>query len=91
MGDWNGVPRTGVPWYPSIRVGDCASCRLCVEFCPHGVYDWDEKEEKPVVKNPFECVVGCSSCAARCPAGAIDFPPLSVLIEIKKQAKAQNG
>jgi NAD-dependent dihydropyrimidine dehydrogenase PreA subunit len=36
----------------------------------------EEKEGKkrPVVKNPYNCVVLCNGCDAICPAGAITHP-----------------
>ncbi|NPV70227.1 MAG: ferredoxin family protein [Firmicutes bacterium] len=37
------------------------------------------RDQKLVVANPHNCVVGCSNCAPRCPVEAITFPPLSVL------------
>ncbi|MCR4426016.1 MAG: ferredoxin family protein [Firmicutes bacterium] len=68
-----------MPWYPTVDAEKCSGCRSCFEFCSHGTYGWDEDAGKPVVKNAFSCVVGCSSCAARCPSEAISFPPLSIL------------
>lgn len=73
------VPREQIPWYPTVDAGKCIGCRTCFEFCSHGVYEWSHETGKPVVKNPYNCVVGCSSCAARCPAEAIVFPQLSIL------------
>jgi len=73
------VPREQIPWYPTIDVEKCTGCRTCYEFCSHGTYEWDEERGMPVVKNPFNCIVGCSSCALQCPGEAIMFPPLSVL------------
>lgn len=80
---WNGIPRNEIPWFPTVRVKDCTSCRTCFDFCSHGVYEWNVEQQKPVVKNPFNCIVGCSGCASQCPSGAIDFPPLSLLVELK--------
>lgn len=73
------VQREQIPWYPTIDVEKCTGCRTCFEFCPHRTYEWDEKQGRPVVKNPFNCVVGCSGCAPQCPNEAIMFPPLSIL------------
>jgi NAD-dependent dihydropyrimidine dehydrogenase PreA subunit len=75
---WNGIPRNEVPWYPTIDHDKCTECGTCVAFCSHGTYERDENNH-PMVKNPFNCVVGCSGCLPQCPVGAISFPPLSIL------------
>jgi NAD-dependent dihydropyrimidine dehydrogenase PreA subunit len=75
---WNGFPRNEVPWYPTINYEQCIECGTCIAFCSHGTYEPDEKN-RPVVKNPFNCVVGCCGCQSQCPAEAISFPPLSIL------------
>lgn len=76
---WNGIPREKVPWYPTIDQEKCQGCSVCVDFCSHGTYEMDTTISKPVVKNPYNCVVGCSGCKPECPAEAISFPPLSIL------------
>ncbi|HYH03590.1 MAG TPA: ferredoxin family protein [Bacillota bacterium] len=83
---WNGIPRQEVPWFPTIDQAKCTQCGTCVDFCSQGTYIRDEKNN-PVVKNPYNCVVGCSGCKPQCPAEALSFPPLSVLgalLEAKK-------
>ena len=54
----------------------CVSCGKCVDYCKLGTYALEEKEGKkrPVVKNPYNCVVLCNGCDAICPAGAITHP-----------------
>lgn len=42
-------------WYPIINYDTCTLCKICFEFCKHGVYDWDD-EKGPVVVKPEECV-----------------------------------
>jgi NAD-dependent dihydropyrimidine dehydrogenase PreA subunit len=76
---WKGVPREQVPWHPTVEASSCVGCRKCFEFCSHGVYAWDEAADRPVVAEPFRCVVGCSNCMHQCDAGAITFPPLTIL------------
>ena len=76
---WRGIPREQVPWFPTVYEDLCDGCRKCFEFCPYGVFEWDEDKNVPVVAEPWNCVVGCSSCADLCPPGAIKFPPRSVL------------
>jgi NAD-dependent dihydropyrimidine dehydrogenase PreA subunit len=78
-GFWKGTPRENIPWYPAVELDRCAGCKACFEFCGHGVYAWNEQDEKPVIAEPFQCIVGCSSCRDQCAAGALSFPPLSAL------------
>ncbi|MFW6389991.1 MAG: 4Fe-4S dicluster domain-containing protein [Halanaerobiales bacterium] len=73
------TPREEIPWYPEVDEEKCTGCKTCVEFCSHDTYKWNEKKEKPVVVNPYNCIVGCSSCRNQCPVEAIEFPPLSIL------------
>ncbi len=78
-GMWKGIPREQIPWHPSVDAEKCAGCRKCFEFCSHGVYAWDEAANVTKVVEPFNCVVGCGSCAALCEQDAITFPPLAIL------------
>ena len=84
-GTWKGTPREQVPWYPRIDTARCVGCRKCFEFCSHGVYGWEEETGTPTVREPFQCVVGCSSCSQQCEAGAIAFPSLTILKEFLKR------
>jgi len=65
-------PREEVEWYPRIDYDKCISCGSCLDFCPHDVYAIEE--EKVVVKNPYNCVVGCQGCQKVCEQEAISFP-----------------
>ncbi|WP_366924592.1 4Fe-4S dicluster domain-containing protein [Metallumcola ferriviriculae] len=57
-------------WFP--KVGEqCNNCMVCVEFCPHGVYE--NGENVPVVVNPENCVHGCRGCESECPQRAISY------------------
>lgn len=78
-GTWKGTPREKIPWHPTVDEEKCVGCRACYEFCGHGVYAWNDETDKPVVAEPFQCVVGCSSCKNQCGTEAVTFPPLSVL------------
>ena len=80
-GMWKGTPREQIPWYPTVDLSRCVSCGKCNEFCSHGVYGWDGAANTPKLLEPFQCVVGCSSCSHECEEGAITFPPLSILKE----------
>jgi len=78
-GTWQGIPREEIPWFPVINEGLCNGCQICLKFCPFGVYEWDEKVDVVRVSNPFNCYVGCSTCASKCKPGAINFPPREML------------
>jgi NAD-dependent dihydropyrimidine dehydrogenase PreA subunit len=87
---WNGIPREGISWYPTIDFEKCLSCGECVDFCSHHTYEKDATTGRPVVKSPYNCVVGCSGCKPECPAEAISFPPLTILSEfIDGKAKGE--
>ncbi|MFB3890005.1 MAG: ferredoxin family protein [Candidatus Bathyarchaeia archaeon] len=70
---WHGIPRSKIPWYPTIDYEKCISCGKCVDYCKLGVFEFEEHEgkKKSVVKNPNSCVVLCTGCDGICPAGAI--------------------
>jgi NAD-dependent dihydropyrimidine dehydrogenase PreA subunit len=74
MNDWRGIPREDIPWFPSIDAVECIGCKACVDFCKNDVLEYDETIGKTTVKNPFNCVVECQTCARLCPVGAITFP-----------------
>jgi NAD-dependent dihydropyrimidine dehydrogenase PreA subunit len=74
MKEWRGIPREEIPWFPSIDEETCIGCKLCVEFCPNTVLEFDKTLEKARVKHPFNCVVECRACAKLCPVDAITFP-----------------
>ena len=73
---YHGVPRSKIPWGPTIDYEKCKSCGKCVDYCKLGVYEFDEKERKKmsVVKHPNNCVVFCTGCQEQCPTGAITHP-----------------
>ena len=83
-GFWQGIPREQIPWYPTVDIEKCIGCKECYNFCGHKVYEWDNENNKTMVINPFNCVVGCSSCSGLCKENAITFPPLTILKYLKK-------
>jgi NAD-dependent dihydropyrimidine dehydrogenase PreA subunit len=85
LGTWQSVPREEVPWFPTIMEELCDGCKLCLNFCSFGVYEYDEKTNKARVVNPFNCQVGCSICALKCRPKAISFPPLAILESFRKR------
>ncbi len=66
------VSREEIEWYPTVDAERCTGCRVCVEFCPRNVYRLSDAGAE--VENPYRCVLLCSKCASKCPAGAISFP-----------------
>jgi NAD-dependent dihydropyrimidine dehydrogenase PreA subunit len=85
LGTWQGVPREEVPWFPTIMEELCNGCKICLNFCSFGVYEYEEKTNKVKVANPFYCEVGCSICAVKCKPKAISFPPLVILESFRKR------
>jgi len=75
------IPREEIPWFPTIVAEKCTGCGTCVEFCVHDVY---ELAGKASVRNPYNCVVGCTGCLSKCPEGAISFPSFD---EFRKNIK----
>ena len=73
---YQGIPRNKIPWYPKINYEKCISCGKCVEYCKLGAYEFAEYhgEKRPVVKNPYKCVVFCTGCETQCPTNAITHP-----------------
>ena len=85
--DWFGVPRKEIQWYPTIDPAVCIGCGLCAIICGRKVYSYDLISKKPVVMNPYNCLVGCTTCANLCPVGAIEFPSSEMIREIIRKYK----
>ena len=71
------IPREEIPWFPTIDYEKCTGCLTCVKIdkdAGHNVYEVGGDPPRPVVKNPYSCVVGCQTCAKMCPNNAITFP-----------------
>ena len=52
----------------------CKGCGICVEFCPTGVFAFDDNEQLVVVK-PDNCTA-CHWCDTHCPDMAIVVKPI---------------
>jgi NAD-dependent dihydropyrimidine dehydrogenase PreA subunit len=65
-----GVPRSRIPWAPTIDYNKCDFCMECDDFCPHRV---------------FEHVVFCRACAKTCGPDAISFPDKPETIALIKR------
>lgn len=66
--EYMGIPREKISWFPVIDEDKCTGCGLCMDFCSNNVFE--AGESSTVVKNPYNCVVGCSSCTKVCDADA---------------------
>jgi NAD-dependent dihydropyrimidine dehydrogenase PreA subunit len=87
--DYLGIPRTLIPWYPTIDERECTNCGLCVKACKHGTYEYAADGKRVFVAHPYRCEVYCESCRFQCPKGAITFPDRKefklVFKELRKQ------
>lgn len=96
-----GIPREEIPWFPTIEIDKCVGCLECANFCPNGVYvveentdpdrasksRWEKLRKRPIVVNPFNCVIGCSACAQLCPVEAIKFPTREEIVKTLRQLR----
>lgn len=71
---WKGIDRTEIEWNPTVNLEKCIGCGMCITSCGRGVFGYDTENNKAVVENPYQCMVGCSSCESWCPQDAISFP-----------------
>lgn len=83
-----GVPRSDIDWCPEIDYGKCDFCMECDEFCPHGVFERrDDEQRRLVVAHPGNCVVFCRACAKTCDPDALSFPDKKKTIEHIKELR----
>ena len=88
---WHGVPRESIHWNPSVLEDACIGCGTCVTGCSRLVYRFDFERKKPVVVDPLNCMVGCTTCANTCPAHALVFPPLESVLALEGLAKVRHA
>jgi NAD-dependent dihydropyrimidine dehydrogenase PreA subunit len=84
---WHGIPRTEIPWYPTINADKCIGCELCYVTCGREVFEFNDKKRKAEVARPFNCMVGCSTCAMVCPTEAISFPGRELIWKTEREHK----
>jgi len=82
---WHGIPRREVPWFPTVDAEACIGCTLCYVTCGRGVFDMQDKVA--VASRPYECMVGCSTCATVCPVEAIGFPGRDLIWKLERERK----
>lgn len=82
---WHGIPRKEIPWYPTVDTDTCIGCTLCFASCGRGVYDM--QDNRAVVVNSLNCMVGCSTCGTVCPVQAISFPDRDLVWKFEREHK----
>jgi CDP-4-dehydro-6-deoxyglucose reductase len=88
---WHGVPREQILWNPAIIEAVCIGCGTCVTGCSRLVYRFDFERKKPVVIDPLNCMVGCTTCANTCPSHAITFPPIETILALEGKAAVRHA
>ena len=62
----------------TLQKDKCIGCGMCVNVCPHGVFDInierDMAGKKAVITDRDACME-CGACALNCPVQAIDVRP----------------
>lgn len=82
---WHGIPREEIPWYPTVDAATCIGCTLCYVTCGRLVYEM--VENKAVAARPYDCMVGCSTCATVCPVEAISFPDRDLIWKLERERR----
>lgn len=82
---WMGLERGKIDWYPQIDESKCDGCGLCLEGCEREVLDFGPQQNKAVVVNPYNCKVGCTTCAVYCLQDAISFPDKEYVRELIRE------
>jgi NAD-dependent dihydropyrimidine dehydrogenase PreA subunit len=72
--NWHGAEVLNESWFPTINYDKCNNCGMCLLACGNKVFLWSNKENRYIVGNPSNCVLGCTTCSKLCPTDAITFP-----------------
>lgn len=69
---WQPTTSCAYKYYPQITVDTekCEACAKCVEECPRGILEFDEKENKVIVSDLENCSM-CRTCVKGCESNAI--------------------
>ena len=85
---WHGIPRMDIPWVPAVDADKCIGCELCYVTCGREVYEITPgPRPKAAVERPYNCMVGCSTCAMVCPTQAISFPGRDLVWKVEREHK----
>jgi NAD-dependent dihydropyrimidine dehydrogenase PreA subunit len=77
-----------IPWVPAVDADKCIGCELCYVTCGREVYEISPgPRPKAVVERPYNCMVGCSTCAMVCPTQAISFPGRELVWKVEREHK----
>lgn len=88
---WHGIQRDAIHWNPTVIENVCTGCGTCVTGCSRLVYRFDYDRHKPVVVDPLNCMVGCTTCANTCPVHAIVFPPIEPVLALERSAPVRRA
>ena len=80
---WHHTP--GYSLFPTVDADTCIGCTLCYVTCGRGVYEM--RDNKAVVQNPYDCMVGCGTCGTVCPVEAISFPGRDLIWKFERENK----
>jgi len=82
---WHGIARETIPWFPTVNADKCIGCELCFVTCGRGVYEVRDHKAHP--DRPYNCMVGCTTCANICPTQAITFPDRQLVQKVEREHK----
>jgi NAD-dependent dihydropyrimidine dehydrogenase PreA subunit len=82
---WHGIDRETIPWFPTVNPDKCIGCELCFVTCGRGVYEVRDHKAHP--DRPYDCMVGCTTCANICPTQAITFPDRQLVQKVEREHK----
>lgn len=80
----SGYPRERIAWYPTLDSDKCLKCGICMN-CGKKVFEWTKAGAR--VARPYDCVVGCSTCANLCSGEAISFQDIRKIRELYEREK----
>ena len=84
---WHGIPRQEIEWYPTVVDDRCVGCGLCVTSCGRKVFAFDYDRNRAVVANPYNCMVGCTTCSTVCTRDALEFPSPGYIRQVIRNEK----
>jgi NAD-dependent dihydropyrimidine dehydrogenase PreA subunit len=87
-GQWQGIPRERIPWFPVVSDELCNGCMKCIEICPKDVFEVTQ-DRKVAVTEPFLCIVGCCFCKSACDPKAILMPDRNLLYTLTHGQRRQ--